>query len=130
MRRASDEDSDASDRAYSDADDDCTTLLYALRSMHSDTDRTIWLIRKSDGSVGYVPTMDDVWVFFQQWVDDAQRQYGWESKIQTEWQWTNQSGLKVEVVRSTLTRTFPLLQPVHILETFHVSPCNPIAIER
>jgi hypothetical protein len=132
-RENADESSDdaSSDDASSDKDDNSTTpptLEDALLSMHAvDTECTIWLIRNSNGCVGYVMTADGVLSFFDRVLDNYKHQYGWESLINLEWECTNNSWLKVEFVRTVIQRSFSSNAP-SVLETYHATPCSPVTV--
>jgi hypothetical protein len=134
----SDSDSDSNSDSESESvtrsecsDAEHATLMQALHgelSTSVETDDTIWLIRNSQGNVGYLRATRDVLSFFARVLEDYKFQYGWESIINTEWHSTNQSGLKVEFVKSSLQCSFPMLRNVSILETYHTTPCNPVSV--
>ena len=121
------------DDASSEQDDDDayepSTLVDALQSIDCDAEGVVWIIRKSDGSVGYVRSTSEVLAFFERAVDDCKQQHGWESLIDVEWDWAKPSGLMVALTRVALPRTFGLWQGAGILETYHVLSCSPMDVD-
>ena len=130
----SDSDSDDSDAQSGDSDDpsdtcdenaDEHTLEDALRSMHQDVG-TIWLIRNSNGSVGYARATSGIISYFERVLESYQHQYGWESRVHIEWNLKDEHGLAVEFWRTVIQRTNFILHAANILETYNILPCNPI----
>lgn len=131
---SSDETTEQDDAASSCSEDDdaaCepSTLVDALQSIDCDAEGVIWIIRKSDGSVGYVRSTGEVLAFFERAVGDCKQQYGWESMIDVEWDWAKPSGLTVALTRVAVTRTFGMWNAAGILETYQVLPCSPMDVD-